>query len=167
MKREEELVKQLTEMAKDTKAGKVHWNVICQTTEYNDADSKPTLEEDGIHYTVDECYVSYHCEYKGKESINYTKNDNSVIKIIGDDENPSNEGKEVIVPTPATTVAPDTSKNPEDTKELVDNVVKNAEEKASKETKENKKEEKNAPTPNSNPVTKSAPIPMAVPESLR
>ena len=72
MKREEELVKQLTEMAKDTKAGKVHWNVICQTTEYNDAESKPTVEEDGLQWSVDECYVSYHCEYKGKEFLMIT-----------------------------------------------------------------------------------------------
>ncbi len=72
MKKTEELVKQLTDMVKDTKAGKVHWNVICQTTEYNDADSKPTVEEDGVSYTVDECYVSYHCEYKGKEFLMIT-----------------------------------------------------------------------------------------------
>jgi len=72
MKREEELVKQLTDMVKDTKAGKVHWNVICQTTEYNDAATKPTVEEDGLQWTVDECYVSYHCEYKGKEFLMIT-----------------------------------------------------------------------------------------------
>lgn len=72
MKREEELVKQLTDMVKDTKAGKVHWNVICQTTEYNDAESKPRVEEDGLQWTVDECYVSYHCEYKGKEFLMIT-----------------------------------------------------------------------------------------------
>ena len=72
MKREEELVKQLTEMVKDTKAGKIHWNVICQTTEYNDKDTKPTVNEDGTEWIVDECYVSYHCEYKGKEFLMIT-----------------------------------------------------------------------------------------------
>lgn len=72
MKREEELVKQLTDMVKDTKAGKVHWKVTCQTTEYNDAETKPTVEEDGLQWTVDECYVSYHCEYKGKEFLMIT-----------------------------------------------------------------------------------------------
>ena len=72
MKRTEELVKQLTDMVKDTKAGKIHWNVICQTTEYNDLASKPTVEEDGINWLVDECYVSYHCEYKGKEFLMIT-----------------------------------------------------------------------------------------------
>lgn len=72
MKREEELVKQLTEMVKDTKAGKIHWNVICQTTEYNDKDTKPTVNEDGTDWIVDECYVSYHCEYKGKEFLMIT-----------------------------------------------------------------------------------------------
>jgi hypothetical protein len=72
MKREEELIKQLTDMVKDTKAGKVHWQVTCQTTEYNDAETKPTVEEDGLKWTVDECYVSYHCEYKGKEFLMIT-----------------------------------------------------------------------------------------------
>jgi len=72
MKREDELLKQLTDMMKDTKAGKLHWEVKCQTTEYNDADSKPQVTEDDILWTVDECYVSYYCEYKGKEFLMIT-----------------------------------------------------------------------------------------------
>lgn len=72
MKREEELLKQLTEMVKDTKAGKIFWDINCQTTEYNDPESKPQVEEDGIKWSVDECYVSYHCEYKGKEFLMIT-----------------------------------------------------------------------------------------------
>ena len=72
MKKTEELMKQLTDMAKDTRAGKVHWKVICQTTEYNDEASKPRVEEDGLQWIVDECYVSYHCEYKGKEFLMIT-----------------------------------------------------------------------------------------------
>lgn len=72
MKKQEELLKQLTEMTKDTKSGKIHWNIECQTTEYNDADSKPQVEEDGVSWVVDECYVSYHCEYKGKEFLMIT-----------------------------------------------------------------------------------------------
>ena len=72
MKREDELVKQLAEMTKDTKTGKIHWKIECQTTEYNDADTKPQVEEDGIFWTVDECYVSYLCEYKGKEFLMIT-----------------------------------------------------------------------------------------------
>ena len=72
MKKTEELMKQLTDMAKDTKAGKVHWKVICQTTEYNDEESKPRVEEDGLQWIVDECYVSYYCEYKGKEFLMIT-----------------------------------------------------------------------------------------------
>lgn len=72
MKREEELVKQLTEMVKETKAGKIDWEVICQTTEYNDSDTKPQIEEEGTLWTVDECYVSYHCQYKGNEFLMIT-----------------------------------------------------------------------------------------------
>lgn len=65
--KKEELLKVLTDMTKDTKAGKIAWEVICQTTEYNAPESKPVIEEEGTMWTVDECYVSYHCEYKGKE----------------------------------------------------------------------------------------------------
>ena len=72
MNKTEELVKQLAEMTKETKAGKIHWNIVCQTTEYNDAETKPQVEEDGVLWTVDECYVSYHCEYKGKEFLMIT-----------------------------------------------------------------------------------------------
>ncbi len=72
MKKQDELIKQLTELAKDTKVGKIHWNIDCQTTEYNDEDNKPKVEEDGVLWTVDECYVSYHCEYKGKDFLMIT-----------------------------------------------------------------------------------------------
>lgn len=72
MKKEEELLKQLTEMTKDTKSGKIHWNIECQTTEYNEKESKPQVVEDGISWVVDECYVSYYCEYKGKEFLMIT-----------------------------------------------------------------------------------------------
>lgn len=72
MKKTEELVKQLAELSKETKAGRILWDVKCQTTEYNDAETKPQVEEDGILYTVDECYVSYYCEYKGTEFLMIT-----------------------------------------------------------------------------------------------
>lgn len=72
MKREEELLKQLSEMVKDTKMGKIQWDVKCQTTEYNDPESKPVVEDEDAVWTVDECYVSYYCEYKGKEFLMIT-----------------------------------------------------------------------------------------------
>lgn len=72
MKREDELLKQLLDMTKETKAGKIYWDVKCQTTEYNDPESKPQVMEDDILWTVDECYVSYYCEYKGKEFLMIT-----------------------------------------------------------------------------------------------
>lgn len=72
MRKEDELLKQLMDMTKETKAGKLRWEVKCQTTEYNDAASKPQVTEDDILWTVDECYVSYYCEYKGKEFLMIT-----------------------------------------------------------------------------------------------
>lgn len=72
MKKPQELSKQLGDMIKDTKMGKLKWEVQCQTTEYNDTDKKPKTEEDGIVWDVDECYVSYYCEYKGQEFLMIT-----------------------------------------------------------------------------------------------
>ena len=72
MKKQDELLKQLTEMIKDTKNGKIRWDVDCQTTEYNDKEQKPQVVEEGLTWTVDECYVSYYCEYKGKEFLMIT-----------------------------------------------------------------------------------------------
>lgn len=72
MKKEDELLKQLMDMIKDTKAGKIKWDVKCQTTEYNDAATKPQVMEDDMLWTVDECYVSFYCEYKGKEFLMIT-----------------------------------------------------------------------------------------------
>ncbi len=69
MKKQSELLRELTELIKDTKAGRIHWDIKCQTTEYNDVKEKPVVEEDGIMWTVDECYVSYYCEYKGQEFL--------------------------------------------------------------------------------------------------
>ena len=72
MKKPEELIKQLTEMIKETKQGKIAWKVECQTTEYNDLATKPQIEDDGYLWTVDECYVSYLCTYKGNEFLMIT-----------------------------------------------------------------------------------------------
>ena len=72
MKKEDELLKQLMDMIKDTKAGKIKWDVKCQTTEYNDPATKPQVMEDDVLWTVDECYVSFYCEYKGKEFLMIT-----------------------------------------------------------------------------------------------
>ena len=72
MKKEAELLKQLQDLVKETKSGKIHWDVKCQTTEYNDPARKPQVMEDDILWTVDECYVSYYCEYKGKEFLMIT-----------------------------------------------------------------------------------------------
>lgn len=72
MKKESELVKQLIDMTKETKMGKLKWDVKVQTTEYNEEGVKPQVEEDNILWTVDECYTSYHCIYKGTEFLMIT-----------------------------------------------------------------------------------------------
>ena len=48
MKKEDELLKELTDMVKETKKGQIKWKLSCQTTEYNDEAVKPTVTEDGI-----------------------------------------------------------------------------------------------------------------------
>lgn len=65
--RKEELLRDLKEMAKETKHGSMKWKVLCQTTEYNNTEQKPVVEEEGVKWQVDECYVLYQTTYKGKE----------------------------------------------------------------------------------------------------
>lgn len=69
MKKEEELLRDLKEMIKETRNGAMKWKILCQSTEYNDADQKPVVEEDGVKWQVDECYVLYQTTYKGKEFL--------------------------------------------------------------------------------------------------
>ncbi len=69
MKRPEELSHMLTEMYNDTKDGKIHWNISVQTTENNEGSEKPVEVEDGVSWTIDECYVSYYCKYKGQDFL--------------------------------------------------------------------------------------------------
>lgn len=61
----EELKQTLARMQKDTQEGKLKWRMEVQTTEGNE--EKYTVEEEGQTWVVDECYVSYVCEYRGKE----------------------------------------------------------------------------------------------------
>ena len=72
MKRPEELSRMLTEMYEQTKEGKIHWNISVQTTENNDTAEKPVEVEDGVSWTIDECYVSYYCKFKGQEFLMIT-----------------------------------------------------------------------------------------------
>lgn len=99
-------------------------------------------------------------DYPKIDLENYNKDGKDEVRIIGDDENPANEGKTIVVPN-----------TDEETKALIDNVVKNAEEAKAKDKKdkEDKKEEKGqtAPVPAQKSVTTAAPIPMAMPDSLR
>ena len=69
MKSEKQLIKELTEIIKDTIMGKVKWKVQGQTTEYNELSLKPTVVEEGITWVVDECYTSFECKYKGEDFI--------------------------------------------------------------------------------------------------
>ena len=101
-------------------------------------------------------------DYPKIDLENYNKNVKDEVRTIGDDENPENEGKTIVVPN-----------TDEETKALIDNVIKSAEEAKSKDKKDSKKDENKdekgqaAPVPASKSVTNAAPIPMAIPDSLR
>lgn len=69
MKKSAELLKKLPDLVKETKENKLQWKIEFQTTEYNDLSEKPTEQIDGKDWLLDECFVSYHCEYKGKEFL--------------------------------------------------------------------------------------------------
>lgn len=72
MKKEDELIRNIPEMIKETKSGKLKWKIMGQTTEYNDLSQKPKVSEEGTEWIVDECYISYECEYKGEEFLMIT-----------------------------------------------------------------------------------------------
>ncbi len=69
MKSQKVLQNELRELTKLTRQGRQNWEVIVSTTEYNDSQEKPTVNEDGVTWEVDECYVSYHTTYKGEEFL--------------------------------------------------------------------------------------------------
>lgn len=65
--RQDILHHKLTELLVATKEGKIRWNLQVQTTEANDKAEKPIEHENGVDWTLDECYVSYYCQYRGEE----------------------------------------------------------------------------------------------------
>lgn len=69
MKKEEQLAKKVTELIQKTREGKLHWDIQCQTTEYNDPAIKPVEQENGENWMVDECFVAYHCMDQEKEFL--------------------------------------------------------------------------------------------------
>ncbi len=81
MKKPEELNRLLTEMYRDTRAGKLHWNLQVKTTEHNNPAEKPVEIEDGIAWTIDECYAAYECKYKGEDFCMITY---EMIKTAGE-----------------------------------------------------------------------------------
>lgn len=79
--KQEELSRKLAELITLTRDGKVRWSVEVQTTEANDAAEKPIEVENGIEWTIDECYVSYYCKYRDKEFCMITY---ELIKTAGE-----------------------------------------------------------------------------------
>ena len=55
--------------------------ISVQTTENNEVSEKPVEVEDGVSWTIDECYVSYYCKYKGQDFLMITY---EMIKTAGD-----------------------------------------------------------------------------------
>ncbi len=55
-KKEEQLVRKVTDMIQKTREGKLHWDIQCQTTEYNDPAKKPVETEEGETWVIDECF---------------------------------------------------------------------------------------------------------------
>ena len=68
-KKEEQLIRKVTDMIQKTREGKLHWDIQCQTTEYNDPSTKPVETENGETWVIDECFVSYHCMDQEKEFL--------------------------------------------------------------------------------------------------
>lgn len=72
MKQEEELLRKLMELVKETGMGRIHWEVQVKTSEYQAPETKQVEQMDGKGWVVDECFVSYHCFHKEKEFLMIT-----------------------------------------------------------------------------------------------
>ncbi len=66
------LQRELTKMVAETQSGRLKWQIDVSTTEFNTASEKPIIEAEGEKWVSDECFVSYHCEYKGEEFLMIT-----------------------------------------------------------------------------------------------
>lgn len=75
----EELIQTLKIMQQDTRDGKLNWSLCVQTTEGNE--EKYTVQEENRTWTIDECYVSYNCTYRGNEFCMITY---EMMKTSGD-----------------------------------------------------------------------------------
>ena len=75
----EELIQTVKIMQQETRDGKLNWRLVIQTTEGNE--EKYTVQEEDRTWTIDECYVSYNCTYRGKEFCMITY---EMIKTSGD-----------------------------------------------------------------------------------
>ncbi len=62
-----QLANTLDEMMKETRRGKLSWQMQIETTDDLDASYKETITQDGIDWLVDECFVSYACQFKGQD----------------------------------------------------------------------------------------------------
>ena len=87
VKKQEEIFREIQEMMGETKEGRIRWSVEVMTTEANPAEEKPIEHEDGLDWTIDECYASYSCNYRGKEFCMITY---ELLKKSGDKERSSN-----------------------------------------------------------------------------
>lgn len=87
MKKEDELLRLIPDLVKETKSGRLNWKIDGQTTEYNDAASKPVVSEDDIKWTVDECYICYECEFRGNQFLMITY---EMIHSAGDKKKTTN-----------------------------------------------------------------------------
>ena len=67
MKKQEEIFHEIQDMMGETKEGRIRME--CRGSDYgaNPVEEKPVEHEDGLDWTIDECYVSYYCKYKGKD----------------------------------------------------------------------------------------------------
>lgn len=81
MKKQEELMREVTELIKVTNDGTIRWDIVVQTTEGNEESEKPVEEEGGVRWIIDECFVSYYCKFRGKDFCMVTY---ELIKRAGD-----------------------------------------------------------------------------------
>ena len=66
------LANTLDELIAATKKGNVNWQIEFQSTDSLDDSEKPVIIEDGTEWLVDECFVSFYCNYHGTDHLMIT-----------------------------------------------------------------------------------------------
>ena len=71
----ETLMSKLDDLLKETNSNRLKWIVEIKTSEYENNIEKNIIQEENKTWTMDECYVSYSCNFHGENFVMVTYED--------------------------------------------------------------------------------------------